>query len=61
MATSDAPTISWVCPICGPSLVLLDGDLTPFCVRHGSQTDIDADPDLEEWHRAPGKTSTTAA
>jgi predicted RNA-binding Zn-ribbon protein involved in translation (DUF1610 family) len=34
----------WVCPICGPTM-MRDG----VCVRHGTQADIDAEPDYAEW------------
>lgn len=30
----------WICPICGPSMVM-DGTDIRFCVRHGTQEDID--------------------
>jgi hypothetical protein len=26
-----------------------EGDRAFFCVRHGDQSDIDEDPDLEDW------------
>ena len=42
--------LSWICPVCGPSLLVSEGTRALFCVRHGDQEDIDADPDLEDWH-----------
>jgi hypothetical protein len=43
-------SLSWVCPVCGPSLVVNAASVELFCIRHGNQDDIDADPDLEDWH-----------
>lgn len=45
---------AWTCPICGMSLTLTDED-GPFCIRHGTQDDIDDEPDYEQWHSEKGK------
>jgi hypothetical protein len=44
-----ALSLAWICPVCGPSLITSEGDRALFCVRHGDQSDIDEDPDLEDW------------
>ena len=46
---ADRPAPDWTCPICGPALGMVDED-GPFCIRHGTQEDIDADPDYAKWH-----------
>lgn len=32
--------LAWICPLCGPSMVMSEGDKGLFCIRHGSEEDI---------------------
>ncbi|MEC4591582.1 DUF4326 domain-containing protein [Nitrospirillum amazonense] len=46
------PPPTWSCPVCGPTLVIA-GPAGPECIRHGTQADIEEDPDYAAYARRP--------
>lgn len=47
-----APSPTWSCPVCSPVMVV-DGPSGPECIRHGTQAEIEEDPDCAVYVRNP--------